>query len=193
MLPLGEWPTCDLQGVEVEARAYKRDDDSTHVLLTEPGEPLPAKNVLSSHNTRIVCRTKEGQTKLLGMSVGLSLRGEHAAETLLQYFMVVIEDGPTEFIGTGRMHKPILALTLGRVGLRPESEEFLAEVLPRSAYDSSGVPKIQVIRNDLDPQVVVDRSEGGKFYQVVPPEEVERFYPIGTPDRIVALHTRYVP
>jgi hypothetical protein len=192
MTPLGDWPECDLQGTELEARAYERNDGSTHILLTEPGQPLPNKDVLSSHNTRLIFRNHGAETKLLGLSVGLDLRGAHAAETLVRYFIDVIGDGPTEFVGTGYIHKPVLALTLGRTGLSPVSEDFLAEVLPQSAYDSSLTPKIHVVRNNLDPDAIVDRSQGGRFYEVVPPDEVERTYPVGAPDHLVALHTPYV-
>lgn len=104
---------------------------------------------------------------------------------------VGLHDAP--FIGTGVIHKPIVALTLVRAGLEPLSKNMLVEILPRSAENPglADVPKIQIIRNTIAKAQNVDGSAGGKFYVTVDPAVVARKYPFSTAQMVVALHTRY--
>jgi hypothetical protein len=89
-----------------------------------------------------------------------------------------------EFTGTGKIHKPVIALCLNKVGLVPRSEDFLADVLPPNGND---VPRIHVVKNDMDPGEIVSGYGRGLFYHETPAYDPIQHGPAKT----VALHTSY--
>ncbi|HSH56190.1 MAG TPA: hypothetical protein VK983_05210 [Candidatus Limnocylindrales bacterium] len=183
-------PPLSLDGVELSATVYGHADGRRHVYFTEQGQTLPDTN-RQGDTTRIGYRLYDEGAMFLGMMVSRGLRGHHAGERLLEYFFEGAAEEDVPLIETAHIHKPLIAKELKRVGLRPLDESFVAEILPRSSSDETHVPKIHVLEAACDPELVVQGSEAGKFYEVIPPVEVERFYPLTTEDNIVALHTRY--
>ncbi len=188
---LETWEPFFADGTQLTANAYEHWDGRRHVYFLPQGDSLQGRE--SSHNvTRIAYRRWDEGTQFLGMVVAKGLRGNGLGVKLLQYFIEASRQHEGSLLGTGLIHKPLIALTLQRAGLQPESQDFMVEILPRSSADSSGLPKVQVLQQGPYNGDVLDRSRGGRFYDVIPPDEVVRCYPINDPDLVVALHTRYL-
>jgi hypothetical protein len=179
-------------GDSFEIRIYDRRDGRRHAYFVAPGHELRTGN--GDDNTRIGYRVFGSEAMFLGMMVQKELRGSGFGELMIRHFFdgnIEQDAAPCE---TGMIHKPLIALSLSRAGLTPASRDFEAEILPRSSYEDTHVPKIHVLSEAACADCVVDCTPtGGKFYEVVDPAEVRRAYPLGTDDMVVALHTRYVP
>jgi GNAT superfamily N-acetyltransferase len=178
--------------VELTAQSYAHEDGRHHVYFWTEGEDIRGRE-LGRDVTRIGYRVWPDGVQFMGMTVAKQLRGMGASTKLIEYFMDHAEDHEDiPFTGTGTINKPLIALALTRAGLDPVSEACMVEILPRSSSDEGKVPKIHVVSRSEE-CVMVDRSHGGRFFEVVPPDEVERRYPINDPGMTVALHTQYAP
>lgn len=188
----GEWPDVTLKGEQHRALSYEREDGMRMVHFTRPDISVRTRDILSRDSSRVVFRVFDAEALLLGLSVALEYRGQGTGQTLVHYFIDNVEHfGDAVFTGTGLIHKPNVALCLNRTGLQPDSDAFLAEILPIPASEKSLVPKIHVVKNEIDPALAIDHADSGKFYEVVNPDEVVRRYPINASGRTVALHTSY--
>lgn len=130
----------------------------------------------------------------LGLKVAVCLRGQHAGLALVRYFVDQIEDRGLSICETGRIHKPLVALTLQQSGFVPLSRAAVADILPKSSTQPDHCPRICWVANSLSPEECVSGSNGRKFYRVVTKPEAEINYPLYVPESSrVALHTSYVP
>ena len=188
---LAEWPRLDAGPSRLRSRAYERPDGMRYLYFAPSFDTAIPPSAFGP-TTRVAYRSHEGSAIFLGMFIRREDRGQRLGEKLITHFIENVESTDGHFIGTGVIHKPVIALSLGRVGLEPLSTAFMADILPKAASDQSDIPKIEILRNDLAPEEVVSGSGSNSFYTVVPPAEAAR-YPINAPNMTVALHTPYVP
>lgn len=127
----------------------------------------------------------------LGMNIKRTMRGRALGRRMAEYFFNDQMGEGLRLTETATIHKPLVALTLSRVGLMSLREDCRVEILPVSKYDLSGIPKIAVVNDCAPPELHVDRSDAGRFYDIVSPAEMFARYPLASPGPIVALHTRY--
>ena len=113
--------------------------------------------------------------------------------TIFRYFRDMVGEDGNDFIGTGLIHKPLVALMLQNEGLVPESNECVVEILPQSGFDPSAVPDVQYLNRPTDTSCLILGSESGNFYNAIDPEIVLQKYPLVIPPVTVAIHTRYTP
>lgn len=187
------WTNFEHGDLSLTAANYEHTDGRHHVYFWLPGEDIRGRE-LSRDVTRVAYRQWGEAVLFLGMSIEFSLRGSGLGEKLVQYFTREVEKHDTTFIGTGIIYKPLIALTLNRVGLQPESSNYMAEILPRSNYDSTPeIPKIQMVTQPKHCDNLPSESRGGRFYDRISPEDVLRTYPINNPDMTVAINTCYLP
>lgn len=177
-------------GALLAAYMYEHLDGRRHVYFTPDGA-LQGSQV-TRFGYRVHDTNEWGQvTQWLGMYVDNRLRGHHAGERIIEYWL---EDGMEECLptlGTGLIHKPLVALSLKRVGLTPENRAFQAEILPPSKYSLGHTPQVVVVKDDVAPEHKVTRSPAGRFYDTVPLAQAATKYPVyGSP--VVALHTAYM-
>jgi GNAT superfamily N-acetyltransferase len=133
----------------------------------------------------------EHDAMLLGFKVSEKYSGRGLGKKLVNYFLEFVKKEKLTFRGTGDINKPMIALTLSRMGFEPASRDVLVEILPRSmSTPSERVPNVQVLRNEENKKLITG-SEGGLFYRKISPEEVLKKYPISSPDMIVAVQTHY--
>lgn len=193
LTPIESWPPAKIGDNTFAAQSYLRHDGMRIVHLAGPNDPETITETFEKDQTRVAYRVFEGKSLFLGMYLGASHRGIGLSDDILDYFVSNVGNIDGQFMGTGQINKPLIGLSLSRIGLKPLVEDFVVEVLPRSVTDSSRIPKVQIIKNVANPEVIIDKGPAGPFYEAVPEEEVIRYYPIGTPDRIIALHTEYDP
>lgn len=183
-----EMPALTADGIELDAELHKHHDGRLHVYFARAGE-----DVSSYDYTRIGYRDFDDESMLLGLRVASNLRGRDLGQSMVKYLQDRVEERGQTFIGTGMIYKPLVALTLKRAGMQPLSQDVMVEILPWSKADTTGTPKVQVIRNEDGLELTGQRPSGGHFYEVIPSEQVVAKYPINSPEMIVALHTRYKP
>lgn len=191
--PQTAWPQLQTEQGVFDAHSFQRDDGFRSLCFVRPGRELKPQEAFGG-TTRITYRHAAGRGVLLGMYLTGELTGSGITPDLLRYFIDSIE--PTEgvpFVGTGKIHKPVVALSLKNAGLQPVSERCIAEILPRAASDNSQIPKITIVASDLPAQEMVSGSGPNTFYEIVDPAEVRFSYPINDPNKTVALHTQYIP
>ena len=188
---LGEWPSLTSDAGRLRARAYERPDGMRYLYFAPDFDSSVPPSTFGQ-TTRVAYRSHTGEALFLGMFITRGDRGQKLGEKLITHFADNVEHTGERFIGTGVIHKPIIALSLGRVGMQPMHTAFLAEILPKAASDQSDTPKIEILKNDLAPEAIVEGSAANRFYVVIPPEEAAR-YPINAPGMTVALHTPYLP
>ena len=187
-----QWPSGKFGEAPFNAKSYTRDDDLRILHIASPDDPPVILDTFENEQTRVLYRVFDAsEVLLIGIFLGKGHIGKGLGASVLKYFFENIEQQEGKFIGTGKIRKPVVALTLSRLGLRAASDDFCAEVLPLSKYESSRVPKIKIIHNRLPEYEIVSVGPGGPFYEVISPPEVAARYPAGTPDRIIALHTNF--
>lgn len=191
--PREQWdPITTPNGEQLGAYAYERADGRRHIYFWRDGQDIRGKE-LSRDVTGISYRVWPDGVQFAGMTIEKTLRGCGMARRLLEYFMQACEQREGPFQGTGIIHKPLIALALVKAGLQPMSEDCLVEILPKSVYDSSEVPKVHIAHKAPGSQPLVDHAPGGRFFDVVDPFEVRARYPIGSPAMTVAINTQYAP
>ncbi|MGB4759096.1 MAG: hypothetical protein WBP26_03480 [Candidatus Saccharimonadales bacterium] len=189
---LEEWTPVRLGARTFTPQAYKHKDGRRHLYFLGKGEFI-GKRALGQDVTRIGYRVWDDGTMLLGMCVAKRLRGMGVGVDMVHYFSEHAAKYEAPLTETATIHKPLVALTLKRCGFEPVSYATMAEILPRSAYDTSVVPKIYMPLDSTKNTAVVRESDCGPFYEAVPEAEVIANYPINDPSMVVALHTRYLP
>lgn len=185
---IGRWP--DFEGNPV--MTYSREDGRRYALLGDDVVDSPNELPTSFlRRTRIGYQLFGGKAVLLGLLVSNSNRGEGQGERLIEYFLKHVGEMEAEFGGTSRIHKPVIALQLDRVGLTPDKQDYRALLLPRSNYDESPyIPKITVLEDKaLDRTRVVQRAGGNTFYEEIHPTDAKFRYPFGGHE--VFLHTEF--
>lgn len=140
---------------------------------------------------RIGYRVFGDEVVLLGMAVPFHFAGRDMGRAMVDHLIRYVESEGLKFMGSGKINKPMIAQALVRAGFEPVSRNVLVEILPRSKYDSSRVPNVQVIDNRQSARLI-SRSDGGDFFRVIPPEEVASKFPIGGGENVVAIQTRYI-
>jgi hypothetical protein len=132
----------------------------------------------------------ESRALFLGMYIQEELRGLKLGRHFLRYFMENVQE-TREFVGTGKIHKPVLALLLKKEGLVPVSENCQAEVLPHDTGDPD-VPMIRFLRRDIPSSEIVSQAPHGEPFYEVAPHSMARKIPVN-PGNVAALHTSYKP
>ncbi len=155
-----------------------------------PGEEPITDRTRPDDITKVSFLVLDGDKAVfLGMALNRGLRGEGLGRHMVRYFMAHAESQELEVVGTARINKPLIGLTLQREGFQPVSEACQAEILP--SQDDSLVPRIRFLHKDLPDSEVRDGYKYGKFYEVADPASVEN-RPVD-PGKVVALHLRYGP
>ncbi|HZL08284.1 MAG TPA: hypothetical protein VFC50_03760 [Candidatus Dormibacteraeota bacterium] len=189
------WEPLALPGGELSVGDYERLDGSRHLYFSGPGLPDHQPPPSDADVTRIVYRKLAGEAVLLGVSVESRLKGAGLGKTLVDHFMEHVEDETgLPCFRTGRVNKPVMALTLQRAGFQPTNMNVLAAILPRSELSDPDIPRVQIVRNRLGVGRLVTRSprRHWTFYKIVSDEEArEETLGVHSP-LLVALHTRYV-
>lgn len=187
-----EWQPFISPDIGLTAQLYEHADGRRHVYFMERGEDIRGRELTRDVN-RIGYRVWEDGAQFLGMCVEKRLRGARLGESFLNYFMDAVGQHEAPFTGTGIIYKPLIALTLGRVGLKPASEGFVVEILPASSAGRSEVPKVHIVNQEPGCGEIVDGAIGGRFYDIVHPSDARVNYPISSTGMAVALNTRYLP
>jgi GNAT superfamily N-acetyltransferase len=171
------------------------------------GDPTPdgygVKKIVAFRNKRKIVKPEpdnearlsyiefDNHTALfLGMLVKRTMRGQNLGRHLFEYFLEHIQEEGLSFAGTGKIHKPLIALTLEREGLRPKSRDHMVEVLPPPYSTKDGVPRVRMLKSNPDDQRVVDHSPLGTPFYVVARPSSYRGLDVD-PRRIVGIHTGY--
>jgi hypothetical protein len=195
-----QWPPFESDGIELAAEVHtvKADKGGDYgqrrsLFLTDPRNPKRVE-WRPREVTKIAYRAyeNEGRALFIGMTVSHSMRRQGLGRRIFDYFVQNVgeEDG-LDFAGTGKMHKPVIALIVARAGLTPKSHGCIAEVLPRRLAEDPDVPLIRFLREDIPPHDMKDMSARERFYELAPPGAVtDRAI---NPDRVVVMHTGYAP
>lgn len=186
---VAEMPPLVTEGLELSAELHQHDDGRLHVYFAD--EHLAP--YVSYDYTRVGFRDFDEGRMLLGLRVASGLRGRDLGESIVTYLQDITEEGQN-FMGTGYIYKPLVALTLKRAGMQPLSEDVMVEILPWRKSEDSGTPRVQVTRNNTGQELSgMNKPHGGMFYEVVPHEQALAQYPMNSPEMVVALHTTYTP
>lgn len=162
-----------------------------NLYFTRAREQRYAEKHPSGDTTRLSFLSfNEERALFIGMAIRKTLRGSNLGHDMFDYFRDYMKKEDLGFIGTGKIHKPLIALLLTRQGLEPRSDACMAEVLTTSQVRSP-VPWVRFLRNDLPPEQIVAGSCHGPFYEVALPEAVATL-PVNE-EHVVALHTSYRP
>jgi hypothetical protein len=122
-----------------------------------------------------------------GISVPETLRG--AGTDFFNFFLRDCKAKGKKLVGSDVIRKPIVAQMLLRAGWKPESTAYMAEILPRSKYEESGIPKVHAVDSNIP-----SSAKWKDFYSLEDAAEVQRKYPSTDPSiSNVALFTRYLP
>jgi len=185
-----EWEPLVVNEACLRTFLFQHEDGRRHLYFTDPETEITGRE-----NTRDVTRLGYRQwddgVMFLGMSVARRLRGNQLGVSLVNFFRNSMEQRGIPITRTGNIYKPIIALTLSRAGFMPISRDVLVEILPKPAGDESEIPKVNLVSTLIPPTELVDRSESGMFFDIVPPDVVEKSYPITGPEMTVAIHTPY--
>jgi len=171
---------------------YQNPDGRLHLIFTTEAQKREIDTRKFSF-TRLTYRQFGDSVLFLGLRLPLELRGRKAGSTIFRYFRDMVGEDGNDFIGTGLIHKPLVALMLQNEGLVPESNECVVEILPQSGFDPSAVPDVQYLNRPTDTSCLILGSESGNFYNAIDPEIVLQKYPLVIPPVTVAIHTRYTP
>lgn len=140
-------------------------------------------------STRVVYRVLGDKAIFLGMALGSREKGSRVGEQLIEYFINNVGGIEGEFEGTGLINKPVISLQLDRVGLRAETDDFQARLLPLSKYDEKPeIPKITILKDDVDNRSrIVKGTAESRFYREIDPTTAKYKYPSG--GNVINLHT----
>jgi hypothetical protein len=185
--------------LDAEVHADRRGRTSNHhqrnVFLTRRTEDRQQaeRNPQSPEVTRLSYLQFEGQRALfIGMSVNTGIRRAGIGKHLFDYFLQHIgEEEGIDFVGTGKLHKPGIALIARKSGLVPKSTDCIAEVMPPELALDPDVPLIRMLKHDIPDSEMKDRSCRSVFYETADPGLLQGV-PVN-PDRLIALHTGYRP
>lgn len=186
---IGEGRPVTLGGIEHRTEVYETENGRRHLCFLK-GSERP-----TSYSSRlgVFVDPRDSSVSLLGMIVNDKLRGSGAGKAIAQYFLEYANDTGLNPVNTSIIRKPIIALTLARTGFTPEEGGVLVGLLPQLSSDISVCPRITPLNPSSLPADVVDRSEAGKFYEVVGEESLTRQYPVFNPYTPVTIHTQYRP
>lgn len=186
---VNRWPSFD----GLPAASYQRPNGKRCVLFgydiaAEVGFEVTSRRL---HQVRVGYEVIGNKAIFLGMLLNDENRGSGQGERLIEYFMQHVGAIEGEFAGTGLIHKPLISLQLGRVGLQAEEADFRAMLLPRSKYGTnSDVPNIMVLEDRVeDRNRVVDGVDSNRFYREVEPTTAKFTYPSGGHE--ILLHTAF--
>lgn len=188
-----EWEPFCTSGYTLLPRLYQHRDGRKHVYFSKDGQSIQGREH-SRNVTRIAYRTWPGSGAMfLGMSAEESLRGSGLAVKLVDFFRNAVEERDAPLTSTGKINKPLVALTLTRAGFEPVADEVLVEILPKSKHEDSEVPRVHFVKGCPNSAGVMDSSGGGRFFDVVEAARVVSSYPINSPEMTVAINTCYLP
>jgi hypothetical protein len=187
---IGEWePLKTLYG-SLDVQSFEFEDGRRHIYAWREGEDITGREQSRDVN-KIGYRVWPDGIQFLGMSVAYALRGAKMGQRLLEYFMGSVEQNEGQaVVGTGIIHKPLIALTLTRASFEPVTDEFQVEILPKSIYDHSDVPKVCLKSQQPIGSCLINSSHGQRFFELVDPDTA-LCYPINAPEMTVAINTRY--
>lgn len=144
---------------------------------------------------RISYREKAGRAILLGMMTTTEHRGHHLGEDMTKYFINNVSNATGNgFHSTGILHKPLIALTMGRVGLIPMDRDFIVQLLPVSKDRKPYAPPDVAVMHDnvLDrSRIIRTNTNNTAFYNIPPKSEIPYILPFANLGPTVALHTKY--
>jgi len=191
---IGAWEPLGCPDGELSVGAYERPDGSRHLYFSDHARADAVNRPSDVDATRIVYREVGSQVRLLGLSVEKRMRGVGLGQLLLDHFLENVEsETGMPCRRTGRVNKPVMAMTLQRAGFKPASTNILAAVLPKSESGDPDVPRVQIVRNRLGVGRLITQSpqRHWTFYEVVPDEEAIQETLGGQRQVLVALHTHY--
>ncbi|MES2134788.1 MAG: hypothetical protein V4449_00925 [Patescibacteria group bacterium] len=178
-------------GLSLQVFGERWEDGREHLYFVDSENELKRESNRRGRDvTHITYRIFGDEATLLGLTVPQHYAGRSLGKRLAEYFENFSQNHGLRFRSTGKINKPLIALSLIRAGFQPVSKNILVEILPRSTSDTSRIPNVHVLKNKQSAKLVTS-SHGGDFYRVVPESEVLRKYPINTPDKTVAVQTRY--
>ncbi len=126
------------------------------------------------------------------MSVNTGMRRAGIGRHLFDYFLEHIgEEEGVNFVGTGKLHKPGIALIARKAGLVPKSIDCIAEVMPPELALDPDIPLVRILSADLPASDMKSSSSRSVFYETADPGLFEGV-PVN-PDRLIALHTGWRP
>lgn len=173
------------------AELYQQPDGVRNIYFIPPGGQRTIE--LDPHGgevTRVVYQGFEnGNGILLGLHVGEGLRGSGIGAALVGFATEHIGREGFQFVGTGRIHKPVIALLLKRLGFEPRSELCTAELLG-SPKNGASIPLIRYLGAGLSANARKSGSRYGPFFKVAPRPSPYDVVPVNQA-RVVALHTTY--
>ena len=178
------------EGLELGGHLFELPDGRRKLLLLRDGEEAAAQND-PDRATRIIYKDtgRDNKARFLGLYIGASLRGLGLSGSLVEFSRQHIEQEGFELDGTDCIRKPVLALTLRRLGYRAASTACLVEVMGGDKKHPD-TPVIRMVSNSLPPAKMIDGYGSHNFYRIAEPGAFD-----GVPlneDRVVALHTRYL-
>ena len=191
--PVNNWPEATIGGNTFSARSYEREDGFRIVHFADPNGEQSLVGTSEQGKTRVAYRVFDEEALFLGVYMGREHRDHGISEGVVNYFIDTVGKVEGNFCGTGKINKPLIALLMNRVGLSPVSSDFRVEVLPRSTYDQSHTPKVEVLLDAQGLGESMRMGPNGPFYEVVPHYDVVRHFPVNTGDKIVDIHTEYEP
>lgn len=190
------WPPLEAGGMRLsaEAHAYTTESKRRNVYFTRPQDRRQVeRHPRGSEVTRLTYMAYEDQQRalFLGMSVGTAMRRAGMGRHLLDYFIENVGrvEG-LEFVGTGKLHKPVIALIAARVGLTPRSMDCIAEIMPSELAAEPEVPIVRFLNRALPASEMKSHSTHTTFYETAAPGAYEQI-PVD-PSMVVALHTGYM-
>jgi hypothetical protein len=190
----GELAPLSANGTELQAQLFANPvrgrGQKKRVYFAAEGEEPITDGSQPDEVTKVSYLVLDGNKALfLGMALNKALRGMGLGRNMLRYFADHVESEGLDIVGTARINKPMIALTLQREGYEVASDECRAEILP--SEDGSLVPTVRFLNNTLPESEIKDGFWGGKFYQLAEPGAVDD-RPVD-PDRVVGLHLSYTP
>lgn len=194
MEKLGELAPLSADSAELQAQLFagpvRGRGQKKRVYFTADGKPPVTDGSKPDGVTKVSYLVLDGDKALfLGMALDAALRGRGLGRHMLQYFAGHVESEGLDIVGTARINKPMIALTLQREGYQAASDECMAEILP--AEEDSLVPTVRFLNNSLPESEIKDGFWGGKFYDTAHPGAVSGM-PIDH-DKVVGLHLPYTP
>ncbi|HEX5456449.1 MAG TPA: hypothetical protein VFW77_03730 [Candidatus Saccharimonadales bacterium] len=194
MEKMGELAPMPANGAELQAHLYANPvrgrGQKKRVYFTPSGETPVTDGSRPDEVTKVSYLVLDGDKALfLGMALNKALRGAGLGRNMLRYFADHVEGEGLDIVGTARINKPMIALTLQREGYEVASDACTAEILPTEG--GSLVPTVRFLNNTLPESEIKDGFWGGNFYHVAESGLVED-RPVDT-DKVVGLHLPYTP
>jgi hypothetical protein len=190
------WPSFEFENMRfsAEAHAFAKKDERRDVFFTRPQDrELVQRRPNDDEVTKLSYMAQEGQGRALfiGMSVATAMRRAGVGRRLFDYFAENVGRAEgLDFVGTGTMNKPVIALIVSRAGLMPKSMDCVAEIMPSELAADPQVPVVRFLNQTLPPSDRKDSSVYQPFYEIAASGAFEQI-PVD-PAKVVPLHTGYI-